>query len=87
LAIHILNKKRLTIKQREINFQAKSALLRERTLTATSGSNTRDSVEKFPASDGQIACQLLHLAQTEDIWLKSALEGKSGLSLNAGKKK
>jgi hypothetical protein len=28
-----------------------------------------------------IACQFLHCAQTEDIWLKSASEGKSGVSL------
>ncbi len=28
------------------------------------------------------ACQYLHFAQTEDIWLKSASEGKSGVSLS-----
>jgi hypothetical protein len=31
------------------------------------GSNTRDRVEKFSASDGQIVCQYLHFAKTEDI--------------------
>jgi len=34
----------------------------------------------------QIACQYLHFAKTEDIWLKSALEGKSGVSLITGRK-
>jgi hypothetical protein len=28
-----------------------------------------------------ISCQYLHFAQTEDIWLKSALKGKRGVSL------
>jgi hypothetical protein len=28
-----------------------------------------------------ISCQYLHFAKTEDIWLKSASEGKSGISL------
>ncbi len=32
-----------------------------------------------------ISRQYLHFAQTEDIWLKSALEGKSGVSLVTGK--
>jgi len=31
---------------------------------------------KFLLSDGLISCQYLHFAQTEDIWLKSALEGR-----------
>jgi hypothetical protein len=29
----------------------------------------------------RISCQYLHFAQTEDIWLKSELEGKRGVSL------
>jgi hypothetical protein len=32
-----------------------------------------------------ISCQYLHFAQTEDIWLKSALEGKRGVSLTSGR--
>ena len=31
-----------------------------------------------------LACQYLYFAQTEDIWLKSAMEGKSGVSLSTG---
>jgi hypothetical protein len=33
-----------------------------------------------------ISCQYLNFAQTEDIWLKSALEGKRGLLLITGRK-
>jgi hypothetical protein len=29
----------------------------------------------------KISCQYLHFAQTEDIWLKSALEGGGGVLL------
>jgi hypothetical protein len=29
----------------------------------------------------RISCHFLHFDQTEDIWLKSALEGKRGVSL------
>jgi hypothetical protein len=39
----------------------------------TSGSNTYDRIEN-PTSNGQIACQYLHFAQAENIWLKSALK-------------
>jgi hypothetical protein len=35
------------------------------------GSNTRDRVEKFPASDGQIACHFTHLLEGRDIEKKS----------------
>jgi hypothetical protein len=38
------------------------------------------SLEDDPASDSQISCQYRNSAKTEDIWLKSALEGKSGAS-------
>jgi hypothetical protein len=34
----------------------------------------------------RISCQYLHFAQTEDIWLKSALEGKRGVLLITGRK-
>jgi hypothetical protein len=34
-----------------------------------------------PLPAGPIACHFLHFAKTEDIGLKSALEGKSGVSL------
>jgi len=35
--------------------------------------------------NGRISCQYLYFAQTEDIWLKSAMEGKSGVSLSSRK--
>jgi len=39
----------------------------------------------------QISCDFMHFAKTEDIWLKSALDGKSGVLLiteeSAGSKK
>lgn len=43
------------------------------------GGNSSDRVEKFPASDGQIACHFLHFVKAEDIWLKSAVFGKNPL--------
>jgi hypothetical protein len=33
----------------------------------TSGRNTRDRVEKFPAPDGQISCQYTHLLKGFDL--------------------
>jgi hypothetical protein len=37
----------------------------------SSGSNTRDRIEKFPASDGQIACHYTHLLEGCDMEKKS----------------
>jgi hypothetical protein len=34
----------------------------------------------------KISCHFLHFAKTEDIWLKSALEGERGVLLTTGRK-
>ena len=36
-----------------------------------------------PASGGHIACQYLHFARTEDMWLKSALKVEKGVLLTS----
>jgi hypothetical protein len=41
----------------------------------------RISIQKL-----NISCQYPHFAQTEDIWLKSALEEKSSVLLATGRK-
>jgi hypothetical protein len=40
--------------------------------------------EFFGPSKARVACHFLHSDMTEDIWLKSAVEGESGVSLIAG---
>ena len=37
--------------------------------------------EAFGSSKARVSCHFLHFDQTEDIWLKSALERRSGISL------
>jgi hypothetical protein len=38
-------------------------------------------VDGFGPLNEQVSCEYLHFAQTEDIWLKSALEGETGVLL------
>ena len=42
--------------------------------------------ESFGSSKARVSCQFLHLAQTEDIELKSSKGRKEGISLSTGRK-